>query len=328
MRRRELIAGLVGTAAAWPLAGHTQESTNRKIAVWLARPDNLEGQRLFTAFRQRLQVLGWADGQNIRIDYHWVVGDIDRVRNVAKVIAEQHPEVILVESTLGVATLSRENRTVPIVFVNVSDPIGSGFVASLSRPGGAITGFISNEPTLGGKWVELIKEIAPMIRRVALMFNPDTAPYADEFVRYAKAAAGFSRIEFRAAQIHNDAEIEQAISALAGEPLGGLIALPDATVNARPDLIIGLAARYRVPAIYAFGTQASGGGLMSYGVDLADESRSAAVYVDRILRGSKPADLPVQAPARFVTVLNLKNANALGLTVPLATLLRADEVIN
>ena len=325
MRRRELIAGLVGTAAAWPLAGHTQD---RRIAVWLGRADNREGQRLFTAFQQRLQVLGWADGQNIRIDYHWVIGDIDRARSVAKEIVEQHPEVILVESTLGVATLSRENPTVPIVFVNVSDPIGSGFVASLSRPGGAITGFISNEPTLGGKWVELIKEIAPMVGRVGLMFNPDTAPYADEFVRYAKAAARLSSVEFRLAEIHNDAEIEQAISALTGEPLGGLIVLPEVTTNARSDLIIGLAARYRVPAIYAFGTQATGGGLMSYGVDLADEFRSAAVNVDRILRGGKPADLPVQAPAKFVTVLNLKTADALGLTVPLATLLRADEVIN
>jgi putative ABC transport system substrate-binding protein len=327
MRRREFVLGL-GSAAVWPVVAHAQESASRKIAVWMARPDNPEGQRLFTAFRQRLQTLGWSDGQNIRIDCHWVVGDSDRARNVAREIVGQRPEVTLVESTPGVATLSRENPTVPIVFVNVSDPIGSGFVASLSRPGGAITGFMSNEPTLDGKWVELIKEIVPVVGRVSLMFNPDTAPYADEFARYAEAAARLSGVEFQPARIHNDAEIEQAISALAGEPLGGLIVLPEAFTNARSDLIISLAARYRVPAIYAFGIQVAGGGLMSYGVDLADEFRSGAVYVDRILRGGKPADLPVQAPARFVTVLNLKTANALGLAVPLATLLRADEVIN
>jgi putative ABC transport system substrate-binding protein len=329
MRRREFIVGLAGVGAAWPLPGRAQETAQiRKIAVWLARADNLEGQRLITAFRQRLQVLGWAEGRNIRTDYRWVVGDSDRIRTIAQEIVEQQPEVILVESTPGVAAVSRESRTVPIVFVNVSDPIGSGFVASLARPAGAITGFISNEPTLGGKWLELIKEIAPMVGRIGFMFNPDTASYAENFLRHAEAAARFSGIQFGAAPIHNDAEIDRAISALAGEPLGGLIVLPEATTSARSDLIIGLAARYRVPAIYAFGSQAAGGGLMSYGVDLADAFRSAAVYVDRILRGGKAADLPVQAPTKFVMVVNLKAATALGLTVPLATLLRADEVIN
>ena len=331
MKRREFITLLGGTTAAsfsWPLPARAQQPGRmRQIAMLKASADDPEGQRHVTAFRQGLQALGWAEGRNIRTDYRWTGGDIDRIRTFAKEIVEQQPDVIVAEATSGVAALSRERRTIPIVFVNVSDPIGSGFVASLAHPGGAITGFISNEPTLGGKWPELLKEIAPGVARVGFMFNPDTAPYAEAFLRQAEVAARSLGVELIASRVHNDAEIERAITALASAPGGGLIVLPEATTNARSELIIALAARHRLPAIYAFRFQVTGGGLISYGVDVADSFRGAASYVDRILRGEKPADLPVQAPTKFTLVVNLKTANVLGLTVPTSTLLRATEVI-
>ena len=265
-------------------------------------------------------------GRTVRTDYRWVTGDIDRAR-LAKEVVEQQPDVIVIETTPGVAALSRESRTIPMVFVNVSDPVGSGFVANLARPGGNITGFMSNEPTLGGKWPELLKEIAPGVARVGFLFNPDTASYAEAFLRQAENAARSLGMELTASHARNDVEIDHAIATLASSPGGGLIVLPETTTNTRSQFIIAMAARYRLPAIYAYPYQATGGGLISYGVDLAELFRGAATYVDRILRGEKPADLPVQAPARFRLVVNLKTANALGLTVPTATLLRADEVI-
>jgi putative tryptophan/tyrosine transport system substrate-binding protein len=235
--------------------------------------------------------------------------------------------LIVAETTVAVAALSGESRTIPIIFVNLSDPIGSGFVVSLARPGGSITGFMSNEPTLGGKWPELLKEIAPAVVRVGFIFNPDTASYAAPFLHAAEAAARTVGMEVTAARIHNDTEIEQTITALASAPGGGLIVLPEPTTNIRSDLIIALVARHRVPAIYAFRYQATNGGLISYGVDIADLFRGAASYVDRVLKGEKPADLPVQAPTKFTLVVNLKTAAALGLIVPTSTLLRATEVI-
>jgi putative ABC transport system substrate-binding protein len=331
MKRRKFITLLGGAAASpmlWPLAARAQQPGRmRQIVVWMGRADDAEGQRQVAAFRQGLQALGWTDGRNLRTDYRWVIGDIDRRRIIAKEVVEQQPDMIVAETTVGVAALSQESRTIPIVFVNVSDPIRSGFVASLARPGGTITGFISNEPTLGSKWPELLKEIAPGVGRVGFMFNPDTAPYAEAFLRPAEVAARSLGVELIASRVHDDAEIERAITALASAPGGGLIVLPEATTNARSELIIALAARYRLPAIYAFRFQAIGGGLISYGVDVADSLRGAASYVDRILRGEKPADLPVQAPTKFALVVNLKTASALGLTVPTSTLLRATEVI-
>jgi putative ABC transport system substrate-binding protein len=211
--------------------------------------------------------------------------------------------------------------------VNVSDPVGSGFVTNLAHPDGNITGFMSNEPTLGGKWPELLKEIDPAVARAGFLFNPDTAPYAEAFLRQAERSARSLGMEVAAARIHNDAEIEQAIASLASGPNGGLIVLPENTTNARFEVIIAAAARYRVPAIYAYRYQCVAGGLISYGVDIADLFRGAAGYVDRIFRGEKPSDLPVQAPAKFRLVLNLKTAKALSLTPPTATLLRADELI-
>ena len=326
MKRREFIS-LVGGAAAWPLAARAQQRERmREIAVWMGRPNDMEGQRHGAAFRERLQVLGWTIGRNIRADYHWVTGDIDRAR-MAKDIVEQQPDVIVVETTPGIEALARENRTIPMIFVNVSDPVGSGFVRNLAHPGGNITGFMSNEPTLGSKWPELLKEIAPAIARVGFLFNPDTAPYAEPFLAYAESAGRSLGIEVAAARIRNDVEIEHAIAGIASNPGGGLIVLPEATTNSRFEIIIASAARYRVPVIYAYRYQVVAGGLISYGVDIADLFRGAAVYVDHILRGEKPADLPVQAPTRFQFVVNLNTAKTLGLVVPLTTLLRADELI-
>jgi putative tryptophan/tyrosine transport system substrate-binding protein len=326
IERRKFLATL-GGAAAWPLAATAQQAgRTRQITVWMGRGNDAEGLRNGSAFRQGLQALGWTDGRNVRTDYRWVTGDIDRVR-LAKEVVEQQPDVIVVETTPGVAALSRESRIIPMIFVNVSDPVGSGFVASLARPGGNVTGFMSNEPTLGGKWPELLKEIAPTVARVGFLFNPDTAPYAEAFLHQAENAARSLGMELTASRARNDVEIDQALATLASNPGGGLIVLPETTTNTRSQFIIAMAARYRLPAIYAYPYQATGGGLISYGVDLADLFRGAATYVDRILRGEKPDDLPVQAPAKFRLVVNLKTANALGLTVPTATLLRADEVI-
>jgi putative tryptophan/tyrosine transport system substrate-binding protein len=329
MRRRQFITMLGGAAAMWPLTARARQPERvRRIVVWVVRAeDDAEGQRLVTAFRQGLQALGWIDGRNIRTDYRWELGDSDHRQTLAKEIVEQRPDVIAVESTVRVAALARESRAIPIVFVNVSDPIGNGFVASLARPCGTITGFTSNEPTLGSKWPELLKEIAPGVGRMGFLFNPDTAPYAEAFLQQAEPAARAIGVELITIRVHNDAEIERAITALGSEPGSGLILLPEPTTNARNELIIELAARSRVPAIYAFRVHALGGGLLSYGVDPADEFRGAASYVDRILRGAKPADLPVQAPTKFLLVVNLKTAKALGLSVPPTLLVQADEVI-
>jgi ABC-type uncharacterized transport system substrate-binding protein len=329
MRRRQFITLLGGAAATWPLTARAQQPERvRRVVVWMARAvDEAEEQRRVTAFRQGLQTLGWTDGRSIRTDYRWELGDSDRRQTIAKEIVEQRPDVIVAEYTVRVTALSRESHTIPIVFVNVSDPIGSGFVASLARPGGTITGFTSNEPTLGSKWPELLKEIALGVGRMGFMFNPDTAPYAAAFLHLAEPAARVIGAELITTRVHNDTEIERAITALGSEPGSGLIVLPEPTTNARSALIIGWAARSRVPAIYAFRFQAIGGGLLSYGVDPADEFRGAASYVDRILRGAKPADLPVQAPTKFLLVVNLKTAKALGLTVPPTLLVQADEVI-
>ena len=261
------------------------------------------------------------------MDYRWVVAEIDRINEVAKETVEQKPEVILADGTVMVAALSRESGAVPIVFVNVSDPIGSGFIASLTRPGGMITWFTSNEPTLGGRWPELLKEIAPTIRRIGFLFDPDAAPYAERFLHEADASARILSIELVAVRIHGRTEIERTMAALASDSGSGLIVLPDPTTNSASDLIIESAARHRIPAIYAWEFEAVAGGLMSYGMDLAESFRGAAVYIDRILRGNTPADLPVQAPTKFKFVLNMRTAKALGIEPPTATLVRADELI-
>jgi putative ABC transport system substrate-binding protein len=327
IERRKFLATLGGAAAAWPLPVRAQQAGRLlQITVWMARANDAEGLRHASAFREGLQALGWTNGRNVRIDYRWVTADIDRV-SLAKEIVELQPDIILVESTAAVAALSRAGSTIPIVFVNLGDPIGGGFVESLARPGGNITGFLSTEPTLGSKWPELLKEIAPAVERIGFLFNPDTAPYAEPFMSHAEAAARSLGIRLTATRFKNDFEIERTIAELGSVSDGGLIVLPDPLTNTRSALIIGLAAKHRVPTIYAWRFHAFGGGLISYGVDLAESFRASASYVDRILRGEKPANLPVQAPTKFSLVVNLRTAKALGLTVPPSLLATADEVI-
>jgi putative tryptophan/tyrosine transport system substrate-binding protein len=251
---------------------------------------------------------------------------MDRL-SLAKDVVEQHPDVIVVETTPAVAALARVSGKIPIVFVNVSDPVGAGFVQSLAQPGGTITGFISNEPTIGGKWPEFLKETAPSVAQIGFMFNPDTATYAEPFLRQAEAAAARLGVKLAASPIHSDVEIERTIAELGSVQSGGLVVLPDPVTNTHSALIIKLAAQYRVPTIYAWQFQALGGGLMSYGTDIADSFRAAASYADRIIRGEAVTSLPVQAPTKFYLVINLKTANALGLSVPSTLLATADQVI-
>ena len=326
IRRRDFITLIGGAAAAWPLAARAQQGERRQVTIWMGRPNDVEGLRLAAAFRDAFQTLGWTNGRNVRIDYRWVTSDIDRL-SLAKEVVEQQPDVIVVETTPAVAALSRVNSTIPIVFVNVSDPIGGGFVGSLAHPGGIITGFISNEPTLGSKWPGLLKEIAPAVERLGFLFNPDTAPYAEPFLRQAEAGAVSLGLKLTASPIHNDPEIERTVIKLTSVPGGGLIVLPEAFTNTHSARIIELTAQHRLPTIYTYRFQVAGGGLMSYGTDLAESFRAAASYVHRIIRGENPANLPVQTPIKFSLVINLKTAKALGLDVPPTLLARADEVI-
>jgi putative tryptophan/tyrosine transport system substrate-binding protein len=278
-------------------------------------------------FERALQELGWTGGRNIRIDYRWAPGYVEQTRAAAAELLRLAPDMILAHATQATAALQQATRTVPVVFVAVSEPVAQGFVKSLAHPGGNITGFTNLEPTLGAKWLELLKEIAPRVTRVAVLYNPNTAPYATLFSRSAEVVAQKMAVELTAAPVHEPAEIESALAMLGREPGGGLIIAPDPFTSARRKLIFDLAARYRVPAISAFRYLSNEGGLVSYGVDVRDQFRQAAAYVDQILRGGKPADLPVQQPTKFELVINLKTAKALGLAVPSTLLARADEVI-
>jgi putative ABC transport system substrate-binding protein len=318
---------LVGGAAAWPLAVYAQQPDRvPRITIWMGRPNDSEGQRLAAAFRDGLQALGWNSGRNIQTDYRWVTSDMDRL-SLAKDIVEPDPKVIVAETTPAVAALARVSSKIPIVFVNVSDPVGAGFVQSLAHPGGTITGFISNEPAMGGKWPEFLKEIAPATARVGFMFNPDTATYAEPFLRQAETAADRLGMKLVASPIYSDVEIERTIAKLGDEQGSGLIVLPDPVTNTHSALIISTAAQYRVPTIYAWQFQARGGGLISYGTDIADSFRAAASYADRVVRGETAASLPVQTPTKFYLVINRKTAKALGLDLPTTLLAAADEVI-
>jgi putative tryptophan/tyrosine transport system substrate-binding protein len=329
MRRREFIAGL-GGAAVWPLAARAlQPDRMRRIAVLMDRDENdPEGKADLTAFTQGLGELGWTDGRNLRIDVRWTAGSVDRMRALAKELIGLRPEMILAASTPVTVALQRETRTIPIVFAPVADPVGSGFVASLPRPGGNITGFSFIEASMASKWLELLTEIAPGVRRVAIMFNPDTAPHVRSyFLPPFEAAARTLKLVPIAAPVHRDAEIETVIGSLGGEPGGGLVIAPDGFTTSHRAVIVSLAARNNVPAVYSLSVFARDGGLLSYGPDRVDMFRRSASYVDRILGGAKPADLPVQLPVKFEMFLNAKTAKALGLTVPQSILLRADEVI-
>jgi putative ABC transport system substrate-binding protein len=273
-----------------------------------------------------LENLGWTDGRQVRIDIRWAAGGSDQTRAFAKELIEGGPDVLVGQNTQVVAALLMETRNRPIVFVNVTDPIGSGFVTNFSRPGGNVTGFTGFEPSMAGKWLELLKEVAPRVTRAALIFNPEAGPYS-VFLRPAETAAASLGIEVRTAPVHNTSEIEHALNGLSREPNSGLIVLPDNFTAINRERFISLCARYGIPAAYPFRYIPPEGGLISYGVDVADLYRRAASYVDRILRGAQPADLPVQSPIKFVLGINLKTAKALGLDVPWILQQRADEVI-
>jgi ABC-type uncharacterized transport system substrate-binding protein len=318
VRRREFITLLGGGAMAWPLAARAQPADRmRHIGVLMGYAENdSEAQAWVAAFREGLQNLGWAEGRNIRIDTRWAAADAEAMQRFAQELVALQPDLILSHTTPTTASLLQQTRTIPIIFVNVSDPVGSGFVASLPRPGGNVTGFINMEPTMSGKWLELLKEIAPRVARVAIVFNPATAPYAEYYLNPFKVAAPSFGVEPIVAPVHDASELESVVAGQAREPNTGLIVMPDSFLNVHRVEITSLAARYRLPTVYPYRLFAEVGGLLSYGNDILDNYRRAATYADRILKGTKPSELPVQAPVKFELVINLKTAKALGLSVP------------
>jgi putative ABC transport system substrate-binding protein len=328
MRRRDFIVRLGGTAATWPLAARAQQTRQmRRIAVLMVLgADDPEGQARVAAFAQGLQQLGWSVGQNVQIDYRWASVDAEELRKYAAELVALKPDVILAHSSSAVAQLLQATRTVPIVFTNVADPVGAGYVDGLARPGGNATGFTVFEYAMGGKWLELLKEIAPHVTRAAVVRDSAIAAGPAEFGAIQAVAPSLG-VELRPVDIRDAGEMERAITMFAGSPNGGLIVTGSAAATIHRRLIVALAARHQLPAVYYTRYFVTAGGLISYGPDYVDQYRLAAAYVDRILKGEKPADLPVQTPTKFQTVINLKTARAQGLTVPPALLARADEVI-
>ena len=325
MRRREFIS-LVGGTAAWPVVAHAQQPMPVIGVLLSTAADDPESKDRTGSFLQGLQALGWTDGRNVRIEYRWGAGDSERMRTYAAALVALKPDVILVNNALALLPLQRATSTIPIVFTSIYDPVGSGFVASLARPGGNITGFTLGEFSLGGKMLEVLKELAPRVGRVGVMLNPDQPPHVAMW-RAIEAVGPSSGVRLVASQVKDPAEIEPAIRAIAEEPNGGLVVLPSPISVVHREPIVALAARHRLPAVYGFSIFVKSGGLASYGVDTADLYRRPAQYVDRILKGVKPADLPVQQPAKFELAVNLKTAKALGLDVPLILQQRADEII-
>ena len=328
MRRRDFIQAIVGSSIASPLTARAQQSGRiRLIGVLINGVENdPEMQASLNALKQELQRLNWLDGGNARFDIRFTEGNLDRMQGLTKEVIDKQPDVIFVHTTTLVAVAQKETSTIPIVFVNVSDPVGSGFVTSLARPGGNLTGLLLYEESIVGKWLGMLKEIAPQMKRVAFIANPKVPTY-DYFLGTAQQVAPSFAIELVPSPVDTATDIEGVIRSFADTPNGGLFFTPDVTSNAHRDLIIGLAARYRLPAVYAYRFFPLEGGLMSYGIEQVDVFRRAASYVDDILRGAKPTELPVQAPTNYKTVVNLKTAKALGLDVPPSLLVRADEVI-
>jgi putative ABC transport system substrate-binding protein len=329
MRRREFIKVIAGSAAAWPLVAHAQQSERmRRIGVLTGAGLDADEdmQARIGAFQQGLQQLGWTNGQNVQIDIRRGAGDADRLRRYAEELVGLAPDVIFTTGASGVAPLLKATRTVPVVFTNVVDPVGAGFVDSLARPGGNVTGFVSFEYSLSVKWLELLKEVAPRVTRVAVIRDPEISAGTGQFGAIQGAASSLG-LELIAVNPREASEIERAIGAFARTPNGGLITTSSALAIIHRDLIIGLADKHKLPAVYHRRVFPASGGLISYGPDVIDFSRRAAGYVDRIPKGEKPADLPVQAPSKYELVVNPKTAKALGLIIPPAVLARADEVI-
>jgi ABC-type uncharacterized transport system substrate-binding protein len=326
--RRAFITLLGSAAAAWPLAAPAQQPERvRRIGVLMGVTKDAEGQSRVTALREGLRDRGWIEGRNIELEYRWAAGQPELLRKDAAELVAMRPDVIMSSTFASLAVLRNETRSIPIVFVMVSDPVGMGIVESMARPGGNITGFTPFEPSLGGKWVELLKEIAPALTRAAILFNPETAANAPSFVQFAQAAGSMVRVSTIPTPIRANAEIERSIAELAQQPGSGLVIVPDAFTAARYKLIVAATTHHRLPLIVPFRYFTTAGGLASYGINISGEYRRAAAYIDRILRGEKPAELPVQAPTKFELVINLKTAKALGLEVPPTLLARADEVI-
>jgi putative ABC transport system substrate-binding protein len=326
MTRRAFIAGL-GSAAVWPVVVRAQQGDRvRRISVLLGDENDADAKRRLSAFTQALADLGWTDGRNVRMDLRWYGdgSDINRIRVLAQELVGLQPDIILTGTTAVTVALQRETRTIPIVFANVSDPVESGIVAQLDRPSGNVTGFASTEATLGGKWLKLLLEIAPGLKRAAIVFNPNTVP-ASSYMPSFETAARSQKVVPIIAPARSDVEIQTAIIALGREPGGGLVVIADVFTNAHRAPIILAAARSNVPTVFWLSDFAREGGFLSYGPDVVDPFRRAATYVDRILRGAKPGDLPVQFPTKFEMAVNLKTAKGLGLTVPQSILLRADH---
>jgi putative ABC transport system substrate-binding protein len=328
MKRRQFMLVAAGAGFAWPFPARGQQPDRlRRIGVLMGlAPEDLGGQAEATALKQGLQALGWAEGRNLQIEFSWPGGDPLRIRASAKKLVGLRCEVIVARSTPVVSALLTENRTVPIVFVIVVDPVGSGFVASLARPGGNVTGFQNYEFTMGGKWLEILKQVAPSVSRVAMVYNPTTAPL--EFIRLMEAIAPSLGLQPVHVAVHKAAEIDGTIGAFAGQPGGGMVVVPDIFTVANRVRIIALAAKHKLPAVYPHALHTRDNGLISYGPDTPDLFRRAASYVDRILKGEKPADLPVQQPTKYELIVNLKTANALGVTIPGTLLAIANEVID
>jgi len=327
VRRRTFIAGL-GSAAAWPVvAGAQQADRVRRIGVLHPGEESDPAYKLrLSAFTQALADLGWTDGRNVRMDLRWFGDDINRIRTLAQELVGLQPDIIVTSGTAATVAVQQETPTIPTVFVNVGDPVASGIVARLDRPSGNVTGFATVDTVLGGKWLELLSEIVHELKRVVFMFNPDTSP-ASHYLPSFETAAKSLKVVSIIAPVHSDVEIETAVIALGGEPGGGLVVLPEPFTYLHRAPIMSATGRNNVPAVYGLSEMARDGGLLSYGPDGVDIFRRAATYVDRILRGAKPGDLPVQFPTKFEMAVNLKTAKALGLTVPQSILLRADEVI-
>ena len=326
MRRREFIFA-IGGAAAWPVAARAQERT-RQLAILLQyTDDNPEAQRWVAALREGLQKAGWVEGRNLRIDYRWGGTDTNLLETLTKEIVAAKPDVIFTSGSPATQILKQETRTIPIIFGNLVDPVGQGFVASLSRPGGNVTGFVNLEASLTGKYLELLREIAPGVARVAIFYNPASAPYHEIYIKPFKTTAASLGIVPIVAPVRDLVELEGIVATQAREPNSGLVSMPSGFEIRHYKEIVALAARYRLPTVYSSLGSARAGGLLAYSNDITDNFRRAAAYVDRILKGEKPSELPVQFPVKFELVINLKAAKALGLDVPLFLQQRADEII-
>jgi ABC-type uncharacterized transport system substrate-binding protein len=326
MRRREFIT-IVGGLAAWPLAAHAQPSANlRRIGVLLAfNEDEREVHSWLAASREALEKLGWAEGQSVRFDYRWVGSDVALMTHGAKELIALQPNLILSPTT---AVLLKQTQTIPVLFVNIVDPVGQGFVASLSRPSGNATGLVNLEPSMAGKWIELLKQLAPQLTRIVVPFNPVSAPYAESYLIVLRSAASALGVEVIDSAVTDMAALETFVTAQAREPNTGIIPMPSSFSTGHTNELAAMTIRYRLPGIYPVRSFASAGGLLSYGNDVRDNYRRAATFADRILKGANPRDIPVQFPTKFNLVINLKTAKMLGLPVPLALSASADELVD